>query len=202
MKTRTMKTRMPSTVTAAPGFTLLELLVVVFMVGVLMAIAAPGWNAFLSQQRLGVSRQKALQAVRLAQTEARRLRLPHAVVFRVDASNQNAEVATVPFKDKNSVDPTQIQAIAWQPLGEDNKKVIGVKTNRTSGDLKNALVFDANGAIAQLPVVPATQVITEANPFKVTVFNSSIAGDKPPRRCLKIDTLLGAPKIADAADCD
>lgn len=196
----TMKTRIrPKTLTAS-GFTLLELLVVVFMVGVLMAIAAPSWNAFLSNQRLGAARQRALQFVRKAQTESRRLRYPHAVVFREDASNKKAEVATIPFKDKDSLDPSKIQASAWFPLGEDNAQAISVITNRTSGDLKNALVFDTNGAVAQLPVVPVTQSITESNPFQVTVSNSSAIGAKQ-KRCFKIETILGSPFLADGTNC-
>ncbi len=196
-----MKTRIRPKTSTASGFTLLELLVVVFMVGILMAIAAPSWNAFLSNQRLGSARQRALLFVRKAQTESRRLRYPHAVVFREDTSNNNAaQVATIPFKDKDSLDPSKIQASAWFPLGEDNARAISVSTNRTSGDLKNALVFDTNGAVAQLPVVPVAQSITESNPFQVTVSNSSTIGAKQ-KRCFKIETILGSPFLADGTNC-
>ncbi len=52
------------------GFTLLELMIVVAIVGVLMAIAAPGWNSFKNRQALNAAQQEVLGAMRESQKKA------------------------------------------------------------------------------------------------------------------------------------
>lgn len=53
------------------GFTMIEILVVMIMVGVLSAIAAPSWLSFVNTQRLNGSQTKVFQAIKSAQSEAK-----------------------------------------------------------------------------------------------------------------------------------
>lgn len=53
------------------GFTLIEMLVTVAMVGVLSAIAVPSWLGFLQQRRLSASTDYVLQSIRAAQMQAK-----------------------------------------------------------------------------------------------------------------------------------
>ncbi len=52
------------------GFTLFELMSVVAIIGVLMAIATPGWNTFHNRQALNVAQQEVLSAMRESQKKA------------------------------------------------------------------------------------------------------------------------------------
>ena len=53
------------------GFTLIEVLVVFFMVSILAAVAAPGWLAFVRNQRLNKANDLLFAALQEAQQEAR-----------------------------------------------------------------------------------------------------------------------------------
>jgi len=71
----------PLPITTA-GFTLLELVVVVFMIGILSAIAAPAWLHFTNIQRLNQARDQVYWAMQEANSNARRDKMTWQVSFR------------------------------------------------------------------------------------------------------------------------
>lgn len=64
------------------GFTLLETLVIVVVIGILAGIVAPSWLAFVDNQRLKTAQGEIYSAMRQAQSQANKHKLTWQVSFR------------------------------------------------------------------------------------------------------------------------
>lgn len=65
------------------GFSLLEMLTVVAMIGILSAIIAPNWIGFVQRQRVNKANDAVMAAIKQAQTEAKKQKINYSVSFRV-----------------------------------------------------------------------------------------------------------------------
>lgn len=182
-----MKQRMRST-RSIGGFTLIEMLVVIIIIGVLFAIAAPGWDTILSRQRVSAAREQVVQTIRVAQSEARRTRAPRIVVF--DNNGGKPRVATAPYTPSTTLPITNTTVITWVLLdnGDVSANSLQLATNEGVSRVTSAnkaIVFDSNGSIAQnLPSV------TQTLPFVVTVSRGNSTSTAT-ARCVVIDTIIG-----------
>jgi prepilin-type N-terminal cleavage/methylation domain-containing protein len=64
------------------GFTLLELLVTLLMVGILSAIALPSWLSFINLRRLNTAQNQVYLAMRQAQSQAKKNKVTWVASFR------------------------------------------------------------------------------------------------------------------------
>jgi type II secretory pathway pseudopilin PulG len=71
-----------SIASSASGFTLAEVIVIVAILGILGAIATPRWLSLVSIQTLNAGQEQVFQAIRQAQSEAKRLRIVQQASFR------------------------------------------------------------------------------------------------------------------------
>lgn len=120
IKHRTSKGTQPSLV----GFTMPELLAVVFIIGILSAIAVPGWLAFINHYRLTRSTERAYWAMRAAQSNAKRDKKAWQASFR--QQGDIIELAVHPA----DLPPAQVPPHEWKQL--EPKVQIDTRASQTS----------------------------------------------------------------------
>lgn len=193
------------------GFTLLEVLVTIVIVGIFSAIAAPSWLSFVNRQQLNKANDTVLAALREAQREAKNSKLSYNISFRTD--NNKPQIAI--YRANRGLDDSD-----WRNLGRDS----GVKTEKF---LLGTNLKGANTKIDDNQDVPYGDDFDEDNPQTIT-FNyqgiletadgtSSDTGlkvvlaipkpDTPTeasdvKRCVILETLIGGIRTAKDEDCD
>ena len=169
--------------TSTVGFTMFELMVVVVIIGILSAIAVPGWNAFINNQRTRTVNDGVFRALRSAQSDAK-------------LKKKNI---TVTFKDDEDPPVVIINNIA-QTLnanGEIKAGIVELATGKCAADdCSNGFTTDTNTNI-----IFNNQGVIENDdslPFAVTI---AIAEGKGAKRCVIVQTILGNMRTAEGDQC-
>lgn len=155
------------------GFTLLETLLVVIIIGIVSAIAIPSWLSFNQRQRVGTARDRVVQIIREAQDKARQTKTRYEVKF--DTTVDPPQLAVVPFGTTNP--PT------WQTLGVDNIKPGMLQLQVVSAN-NPPLLFYYEGNLK-----PSSQPLADSSFFKAII---SVPGQPGTKQCVIVQTLLGA----------
>ncbi|MGB3308969.1 MAG: prepilin-type N-terminal cleavage/methylation domain-containing protein [Nodosilinea sp.] len=174
------------------GFTLIEVLVVVIIAGILAAIAAPGWLAFLNRQRVSAVKSDLIQTLKNAQQDAIQKR--QSIPVAID------DAATVPTVVVNGL---------AQTLGSDASRAGNLRlTSYVAGGVPDpifdTIVFDYRGmpSIGTSPadgtMIDPADASSEDLPFVISV----AADGSDVQQCVIVATLLGSLKTASNAECD
>lgn len=156
------------------GITLPEVLVVIAIVGILMAILAPGWLGLQTSNALNVAQDEVFQSIRQAQLQAIHARQTWQVKFR--EAEQQVEWAT----GMPASNPAQ-----WQSVQAGVRIAADETTLSRNADGAYFVEFNYKGN-----VTPPFGRLSLASP----------RGGKQ-RRCVFVSTLLGVLRKASDAEC-
>ncbi|MFH7244921.1 MAG: GspH/FimT family pseudopilin [Spirulina sp.] len=159
------------------GFTLLEVLVVVIIVGILAGIAAPGWLGYLNRQRLGAVRSDLVQTLRTAQQDAQQRRQSVAVTVTNEGGRPTLRVGEFPQILGSDSNPGNVQLTSYS-----------FKADGTRDTTITSLTFDYQG----IPVEG------DRIPFVISISTQGSTA----QQCVIVANLLGSLKTADGEACN
>ncbi|MFN6558369.1 MAG: Tfp pilus assembly protein FimT/FimU [Nostoc sp. ChiSLP01] len=151
------------------GFTVLETLVILLLIGILVALGIPNWMTFVATRQLNAAQNEVYYAMRQAQTQATKQKLTWQASFR--EQNGIVQWAVHP----TTVNPSNAN---WNNL-DANIRLDAETTLQISNGVRQ-IKFDYRGNIVSLP-------------RSITI--SSKSGGKA-KRCVYISTILGAMRMA------
>lgn len=174
------------------GFTMVETLIIILILGIVCAIATPGWLMFINNYRLKVSLDRAYSAIERAQSNAKRDKTSWQVSLK--QVGENAQLAVHPA----DIPPAQIPAHQWKEL-EDKIQIDPHETTMLEVDESNKQTAD--GKIQRVmfnyrgcPVSRSDHDCTNIRALgTLTLSHPQL---KNSQRCIIISTLLGHKRIS------
>ncbi|WP_170190647.1 type II secretion system protein [Geitlerinema sp. P-1104] len=180
---RERRRQSPMFLMADEGFTTIEVLIVIVMLGVLTAIAAPSWLNFVNNQRVKNTSDAALQLMRRAQS-------------RASTENRTWEAS---FRIQDEVIQGSTHAVSggtplWQTLAPEAGTLVTLdldssNLSQTCEYGEHCVRFEDRGVISLDSVEDPDD---ESGTLARLAFTSRDGGDDGPKRCIVVATILGS----------
>ncbi len=198
------------------GYSLIELTFVVLIIGILAAIAAPGWLSFINNQRLRTSNDRIYQAMFKARRNAMRDKIAWQASFQ-ETNNTIGQPVIKCAVHKAAIAPDNLPTSTWEYLEpgieiDDNEtndkgeyettlRIVKPDTNTVTKDKTDPIyraLFNYKGCPVYNPSDQCTQTSLQA---KGRIAIKAQNQDRP-KRCVIISTLLGAMRTGEDHDKD
>lgn len=187
--------------TASAGFTILEILILVTIIGIFSAIVAPSWLMFINNQRLKLSLDRAHSAMVIARSNAKRDKIAWQASFK--QVGKTVQVAV----HKSDITPAQLPAAEWKSLEPEIE--IHTATNDKGKSETTLLKIDENNKPADKGTIRRAMFNFQGCPVynsnnecgltsleakgRLTLFHPQL---KNSERCVIISTILGHKRIS------
>lgn len=175
------------------GFTLIEVLVVMAMIGILSAIAAPSWLSFANNQRLNSAQSRAFSTLRLAQSNAKRTQTIWQASFRNTPTISQYAIHPDP---PSTTDNAYWDNLPWQNFAEGVRIVEHTETSVPNRTTLRAVTAIPEPDIYQAQFKPQGNVNGQMG--KITF----VSGSSDRKKCVIISTLLGAMRVDENTGCN
>lgn len=186
LKQRHLRGRSPTHNPLNSGFTTIEVLVVIVMIGILGAIAAPSWLSFVNSQRVKNTADAALQTMRRAQSRASTENRSWEASFRID-EEQGIQGSAHPRGGNPS----------WTALSPEAGNSVALDEGRTTmpqdcvhGDY--CVRFEDRGVVSKESHDNPNAENDDSGTLARIAFTDVEGGDNPNRRCVIVATILGS----------
>jgi prepilin-type N-terminal cleavage/methylation domain-containing protein len=198
------------------GFTMAEMIVVLFMIGILSVIAAPGWSAFINRQRLNQANGAVASVIQETRLQAKSTKGTYSISFRVNnnipeyiiypgiptttpITNPPANSGWIALGDTMTLKSREVFLYTnLNPLTEYNTTTTDRQIVQTTPG-EGTITFDSQGVLAKKSsgaVSDTPLAIMVAAPVSTTD-NTASSVD----RCVIIQTLIGGIRIAKDERC-
>ena len=172
------------------GYTLLEAVIIVAVIGILSAIAAPSWLGFMIRLRLNAAQSEALSVMREAQAGAKREKRVWEACFRQNETERKVQWSAHPESQSSGVFCSNAR---WQNLiGSDADKI----AIATTGNAHTTLL-DRND-VYRVQFNHKGRVHGQLGKITFIARNQNNGS----KRCVVVATLLGAIRTVANNDCN
>jgi len=181
---------------ADAGFTILEILILLTLIGIFSAIAAPSWLMFINNHRLKQSLDRSHWGMEVAQSNAKRDKTSWQASFQ--QVGENVQLAI----HKSDISPAKVPANEWKSLEHQininqNDTTFRKVNENTNEVTKNGTVWRAMFNYRGCPIYNKTDecgLTSLQAKGNLTLFHPHLPkGD----RCVIISTLLGHTRTSE-----
>jgi type II secretory pathway pseudopilin PulG len=163
------------------------------MIGILTAIAAPSWQAFVNNQRLNSAQSRAFSALRLAQSNAKRTQSMWQATFRNTSEISQYAVHRSP---PSTMTKEYWDSLPWQNF-DGGVRIVDNTENQPR------TTFTKLTAVPE-PDIYRVQFKAQGNPNGLGEQGriTFVGRNSDRKKCVIISTLLGSMRLAENDNCN
>jgi prepilin-type N-terminal cleavage/methylation domain-containing protein len=166
------------------GFTLIELIVIVIIIGISATIVGASWLGFINNQRLKTGQEQIVRSIESAKSQAKTNKMTYQVSFKDDG------IVKYAIHQVND----NINTVNWQTL-DPNIRISDPLISPTDSN-DTTLYHQSSNQVWRVQFNYQGHTNGQLGKITIRIRNGGSA-----KRCIIVSTLLGAIRTANNQDC-